>query len=115
MEKIGVIKKTRKKYLYDNKFEIALDDVENIGLFIEVDTKRIDYDPKDEYNQLMNLLYKLHLDFNSIEKNNIVLNPYNSENNENGYAEVREKFFIAAIEKGQGKAKKLILEQYPRM
>lgn len=69
MKKIGVIKKIRKKYLYDNKFEVALDDVENLGLFIEIETKRIDSNPKDEYDYLMNLLNKLHLDFNLIEKN----------------------------------------------
>lgn len=68
MRKIGVIKKTRKKYLYDNKFEISFDDVENIGLFIEVETKRSDSDPKDEYNQLMTLLCQLHLNLNLIEK-----------------------------------------------
>lgn len=67
MKKIGIIKKTRKKYLYDNKFEIAFDDVDNIGLFIEVETKRIDFDLKNEYNQLMNLLYKLNLNFNLID------------------------------------------------
>lgn len=68
MKKIGVVKKTRKKYLYDNKFEIAFDNVENIGLFIEVETKRIDSNPEEEYNQLINLLNKLNLGLNLIEK-----------------------------------------------
>ncbi len=49
------------------------------------------------------------------EEKNIVLNPYNSSEDKNGYTEVREKFFMTAIEKGQGTAKKLILKQYPRM
>lgn len=49
------------------------------------------------------------------EESNIVLNPYNSSKNSNGYDEVREKFFMSVIEKGQGKAKKLILDQYSRM
>ncbi len=49
------------------------------------------------------------------EGKNIVLNPYNTEDNENGYSEVREKFFMTAIDKGQAKAKKLILDKYPRM
>lgn len=49
------------------------------------------------------------------EEKNIVLNPYNSAKNKNGYEEVREKFFMTAIEKGQGKAKKLILTQYSRI
>lgn len=68
MKKIGIIKKARKKYLFDNKFEIAFDDVDNIGLFIEIETKRIDSNPEEEYNQLINLLNKLNLDFNLIEK-----------------------------------------------
>lgn len=68
IKKIGVIKKTRKKYLYDNKVEFAFDNVENIGLFIEVEIKRIDSDSKDEYDYLINLLYKLHLDLSLIEK-----------------------------------------------
>lgn len=68
MKKIGIIKKTRKKYLFDNKFEIAFDDVDNIGLFIEIETKRIDSNPEEEYNQLINLLNKLNLDLNLIEK-----------------------------------------------
>lgn len=49
------------------------------------------------------------------ERNNIVLNPHNSSKNNNGYAEVREKFFMTMIEQGQAKAKKLILNEYPRM
>ena len=46
-----------------------------------------------------------------IEKYN-VLNPYNSSKNNNGLNEVRKDFFEAAIEKGQPKAKQLILNKY---
>lgn len=68
MQKIGVVKKRRKKYFYDNKFEVSFDEVENIGLFIEVETKRIDATAKEEYDKLINLLYKLHIDLNRISK-----------------------------------------------
>ena len=45
----------------------------------------------------------------------ILLNPYNSSKNGNGFREVRKDFFTIAIEKGQSKAKQLILTKYPQM
>ena len=45
----------------------------------------------------------------------IVLNPYNSSQNSNGFNEVRKDFFKTAIEKGQPKAKQLVLSKYPQM
>lgn len=44
-----------------------------------------------------------------------ILNPYNSSKNHNGFTEVQKDFFITSIEKGQPKAKKLILAKYPQM
>ncbi len=52
---------------------------------------------------------------NEFEKNNIVLNPYNTSNDLNGYYEVRNEFFINSIKYGQAKSKKIILEKYPRL
>ncbi len=49
------------------------------------------------------------------EKNNIVLNPYNTCQNLNGYYEVKLDFFETAVNDGQAKAKKLILTKYPKM
>lgn len=43
------------------------------------------------------------------ERDNIVLNPYNTNNGSNGYYEVRKMFFTSAIKSGQAKAKKLVL------
>ena len=51
----------------------------------------------------------------TFEQNHIVLNPYNTCDNKNGYNEVRLNFFETAIKDGQAKAKKLILEKYPKM
>ena len=48
----------------------------------------------------------------TFEQNHIVLNPYNTCNNENGYNEVRLDFFEAALKDGQAQAKKLILKKY---
>ena len=44
-----------------------------------------------------------------------LLNPYNSSKNGNGFKEVRKDFFITAIEKGQPKAKQLVLTKYPQI
>lgn len=49
------------------------------------------------------------------ECTNIVLNPYNSNQNRNGYSEVRSDFFINAIKYGQPKSKRLLLDKYRRM
>lgn len=44
-----------------------------------------------------------------------ILNPYNSSKNENGFNEVQKDFFMALIEKGQPKAKQLVLSKYSQM
>lgn len=49
------------------------------------------------------------------ELSSIVLNPYNSSYNYNGYDEVRQQFFLEAIKSNQSNAKKLILSKYPKM
>lgn len=49
------------------------------------------------------------------EQENIVLNPYSTNKNKNGYDEVRKTFFIEAIKNGQPKAKQLILNRYNKM
>lgn len=49
------------------------------------------------------------------ESENIVLNPYNSNEKDNGYDEVRNEFFMNCIEVGQAKSKRIILEKYKRM
>ena len=49
------------------------------------------------------------------ENENIILNPYNTSNNRNGYDEVKYDFFETALKNGQAKAKKLVLSKYPRI
>ena len=51
----------------------------------------------------------------SFETDNIVLNPYNTNTNKNGYEEVKMNFFETAIKDGQAKAKRLVLSKYPRI
>lgn len=50
-----------------------------------------------------------------LQKKYIILNPYNTHKNSNGFDEVQELFFTTAIEKGQPKAKQLLLSKYPQM
>lgn len=76
---------------------------------IENGRRQTAYMKKEDFSRCSRLLAT------EFEESNIVLNPYNSEKKQNGYDEVREKFFMTAIEEGQGKAKKLILDQYPRI
>ena len=45
----------------------------------------------------------------------IILNPYNTSKNNNGFTEVQKDFFKTAIEQGQPKAKQLVLTKYQRM
>ena len=45
----------------------------------------------------------------------IVLNPCNSMEKDNGFNDVQKDFFITAVEKGQPKAKELILSKYSLM
>ena len=49
------------------------------------------------------------------ESKHIVLNPYNSNENDNGFNEVKNEFFMNCIDFGQAKSKRLILEKYKRM
>lgn len=49
------------------------------------------------------------------ERDNVVLNPYNTNKGSNGYYEVREMFFTSAIKSGQAKAKKLAISKFNRM
>jgi len=58
--------------------------------------------------------YGRHL-VSEILENHIVLNPYNSSKNCNGFYEVKKDFFETSIDEGQAKAKQLILEKYKRM
>lgn len=44
-----------------------------------------------------------------------LLNPYNTSEKDNGFKEIQKDFFTTAIEKGQQKAKQLVLSKYPQM
>ena len=62
---------------------------------------------EDQWNH-----YQLIKDF---EREHLILNPTNKNKDDNLYQEVRLEFFQNAIEKGQVKSKRLLLEKYPRL
>ncbi len=59
--------------------------------------------------------YDRRIETSKFERNNIVLNPYNSSDNNNGYEEVRREFLENALKYGEEESKKLLLEKYPRL
>ena len=59
--------------------------------------------------------YDGRIETSEFERDNIVLNPYNLSDNNNGYEEVRMEFIRNALQYGQDKSKKLLLEKYPRL
>lgn len=65
-KKIGKIDKIRKKYLYNEKYEISFDNVKNIGLFIEIEIKKFDSNYSEEYDKLIKLLTELKINLNFI-------------------------------------------------
>lgn len=93
-------------------------------------TKEVDFDSKErEYRMYQDIedgrikkayfeqpLYKRPVELAMhFERDNIVLNPYNTNKGSNGYYEVKEMFFTTAIKSGQAKAKKLVLSKFNRM
>ena len=59
--------------------------------------------------------YDRRIETSEFERDNIVLNPYNLSDNNNGYEEVRREFFENTLKYGQEESKKLLLEKYPRL
>lgn len=68
LEIIVVVDKIRKSYFYLNKYEVALDYVENLGYFIEIEVKNYDACIMEEYDQLLKLAKDLNLNLNNIDR-----------------------------------------------
>lgn len=68
LEKIAVVNKVRNTYLYLNKYEVALDYVENLGYFIEIEVKKYNQDAIKEYDDLIKTAKDLNLNLNNIDK-----------------------------------------------
>lgn len=67
MKKLGVINKKRSKYLYQEKYEISFDEVEDIGLFMEIEIKKREGDEATEFDKMFQILHDLNVDLNCIE------------------------------------------------
>lgn len=68
LEKIVVVGKIRKIYFYLDKYEIALDYVEELGYFIEIEVKKYFKSPLEEYDNLIKLAKSLNLNLDNIDK-----------------------------------------------
>ncbi len=68
LEKIAVVNKTRRKYMYKEKYEVSLDYVVDLGYFVEIEVKNYDDTPLLEYDKLIELIKSLHLDLTNIDK-----------------------------------------------
>lgn len=63
----GRVTKNRIKILYKDKYEFSFDDVKNIGLFIEIEVKKIEYSVIEEINNLYKILNDFSLSIDLID------------------------------------------------
>ena len=70
--KIGTIIKKRTRYIYQGKYDISFDEVENIGKFIEIELINKSKDFEKDISDLLNFMKKLKIDLNMIEQNKYV-------------------------------------------
>lgn len=68
LEKIAIVDKTRYKYFYLDKYEVALDFVKTLGYFIEIEVKNYDRTYIEEYDLLLKVAKNLGLNLNNIDK-----------------------------------------------
>lgn len=68
LEEIVLVDKKRKTYFYLNKYEIALDYVDKLGYFIEIEVKKYDASALQEYDKLLKLAKDLNLNLDNIDK-----------------------------------------------
>lgn len=68
LEKLVVVNKIRRTYFYQEKYEIALDYVENLGYFIEIEVKEYNKNAKEEYDSLLKVAKDLKLNLANIDK-----------------------------------------------
>ena len=67
-KKISKVDKKRRKYIYLDKYEISLDNVKELGYFIEIEVIKYDNDVMQEYDDLLELAKKLELNLDDIDK-----------------------------------------------
>lgn len=103
------------------EYDICYEETSTYSKNIKIDSKEADFKIYTDIESKRKIIAKKEKNkyvdstIEEFEKNNIVLNPYNSCDNSNGYEEVRLDFFNNCIKSGQTKAKNLILNKYPRI
>ncbi len=68
LEKIAIVNKVRNTYFYLNKYEVALDYVDHLGYFIEIEVKEYDESAIKEYDNLIKVAKDLNLNLNNLDK-----------------------------------------------
>lgn len=64
LEKIAIVDKVRKAYYYLDKYEVALDQVKDLGYFIEIEIKKYDKDLNREFDELIKVAKDIGLNLN---------------------------------------------------
>ncbi len=67
LEEIAIVDKTRTLYCYLDKYEVALDYVESLGYFIEIEVKKYDGTVMEEYDKLLKVAKGLQLNLDNID------------------------------------------------
>lgn len=81
---IGTIIKKRTRYIYQGKYDISFDEVENIDKFIEIELINKSKNFEKDISDLLNFMKKLKIDLNMIEQNkyiDYIYNKYEGEKN----------------------------------
>lgn len=67
-KQISKVDKKRRKYIYLDKYEISLDNVKELGYFIEIEVIKYDDNVIHEYDELLKLAKNLELNLDDIDK-----------------------------------------------
>lgn len=68
LEELIKVDKKRKTYMYKDKYEIALDNVKELGYYIEIEIKKYDKSPEKDYKDLLELAEYLELNLKQMIK-----------------------------------------------
>ena len=68
IEKKGTINKERESYIYKDKYEFSFDNVENVGLFIEIEVINKSNNFDKDICELLNIMNDIKIDLNMIER-----------------------------------------------
>jgi predicted adenylyl cyclase CyaB len=67
LEDTVVVSKHRISYLYRDKYEISFDEVDNLGLYVEIEVKKYNYENEKEIELLIDLVKELDINMSDIE------------------------------------------------